>query len=130
MNDIALNESKTICQCLAAWIDTADCVCGEPSGTPMPLDAKALQLAHKLLGEIEELDRAPKIIDRDGSENPSIKVMLEVYSMYGKNGYIELKIPPEFAKALTFYARAQKYDELRRTGIVSTADETVRQIIK
>lgn len=130
MTNITLNESSPICQCLAAWIDTADCVCGEPSGTPMPLDAKALQLAHRLLGEIETLDRAPKIIDRDDRENPSIKVRMEVYSRHGQNDYIELKIPPEFAKALTFYARAQKYDELRRTGIVSTADATVRQIIK
>lgn len=128
MNDITLNEFKPICQCLAAWIDTADCVCGEPSGTPMPLDAKALQRANNLLGEIGGLDRAATILGRAVAKTTSVRVNQS--PDYSGNDYTNIKIPTEFAKALIFYARAQKYDELRRTGIVSTADATVRQIIK
>lgn len=94
----------------------------------MPLDAKALQRANNLLEEIERLDRAATILGRCKAENTNVRV--DTQPDYSGNEYTLLKIPSEFAKALIFYARAQKYDELRRTGIVSTTDATVRQIIK
>ncbi len=117
------------CQCLANWIDTAECICIEPEGTPMPLDTKALARANKIIEEISRLDRAIPKIDRCDFSGGRSKVNIALETSGNYPSHIEIYLPKEFSKALVFFARAQKYDELRQTGIVSTNDQSVRQVV-
>lgn len=112
------------CQCLAAWIDTAECVCGEPVGNPAPLDQESVERASRLMKEIAEIDRS--IPDFRGDRS---RVHIFRESTGNHPSRLEVHIPKDFALAIARYARAVKYDELRRTQIVSSPDTNVRQII-
>ena len=115
------NRTEASCQCLAAWINTADCVCGKPTGNPIKLDAKNLAYASRLMDEIKILDRAPASIEKAGGKYEHVKVRIEDSDVHNANygSWTEIVIPVSFAKSLIFYARAEKYEKLRKTGIVS-----------
>lgn len=112
----AAAKAKPFCECLAAWVDSEPCICGEPIGAPMEVSAKKLDEAQRLVRDIQAMDRALKKLAKD---KPYCRTMVDVHGSYGPN--LELRLPPDIAAGLIRTMRFHATVKLAETGVTSMA---------
>ena len=105
---------KPFCECLAAWVDSEPCICGEPIGAPMEVSAKKLREANQLVSEVRAIDYA---LGNIAKNKPYCRTL--VY--FGNDSRVEVTLPPDIAQGLLRTMRFQTLIKLAETGVTSMA---------
>lgn len=139
-----VEKDEPTCECVAAWVDTHPCICGEPEGLPMPLNTDRLKEANNIIGKLERLKSELELTKKLSGKLPGRfglsdeKVVRPSYSGHSlwsdRNGNsvkdIGLKIPVEMVQSLLRTKIAETFAELQATGIVSAQQSPIRQVIE
>jgi hypothetical protein len=106
------------CECLAFWVDSEPCICGEQIGPPMEVSAKKLREAEQLVRSIQHMDRELAKLAKD---KPYCRTL--IYTGSGSHDLppLELRLPPDIAAGLIRTMRFHALVKLSETGVVSTS---------
>lgn len=108
-------EISQMCECLAAWVDTEPCICGELPGAPAELDTNNLARATTLARQIKEMDYHLKKL-KPGQHYHDVLV---TYGQ-GENS-LRLRMPDDMIAGVVRTMRRHRMIELAQTGVTSGA---------
>lgn len=121
-----LADNSGQCQCLAAWDDSRQCVCGD-TRVEVPLSIKAAKRAAHIISQIESLDHRIELTRTLAGDmvhsNFNPKRQAERGGICFSDGHQEItisfKIPKQMLLALMQAERIDLIGQLQETGIVS-----------
>lgn len=110
------------CECLAAWIDDEECICGQPA-VEIPLSVDKLKAANRLIGEIERLEHTCSVLQKMDDDTIHCRGETEnarYHNRYDDDGdTIFFSLPRKVVLAALDKKRVSLLLKLQETGIVS-----------
>lgn len=131
------------CECLAAWVEGRECICGDQRAVSVPMSTSNLKKAHNLIGEIEGCDaRLARVSKASGNSLPCA-VELDDKQRHRQNGMVyyeddeghyydapRLTLPKAVLIAALKEERIRLMIALHETGIVSVGRDNIKAIPK
>jgi hypothetical protein len=134
-------EMAAQCECLAAWVEDRECVCGSKA-IDVPLSTDNLKMAHSLIGEIEGCEKRLALVSKIERDDILCSVELGGNSRrrHHQNGVVYYEddtgyhsapvvtLPKTVLIAALKEERTKLMIELHKTGIVSVGRDNIRTV--